>query len=160
MYGDEVLLRLIRTTALLLVVLQGLFFGCSKSCTAKCILGDPGAVSRFQVRTEEPLGTLSYKTSSKRSQSFWHLIGARKSLCFSAQSEWSVLSSPFVCFNTEMYKKLSCTPCLFGPCDEVLLECKRNRLDCPRKSYQKLYWILLQVSQENLFKSLRSSYKT
>ena len=87
MYGDEVLLRLIRTTALLLVVLQGLFFGCSKSCTAKCILGDPGAVSRFQVRTEEPLGTLSYKTTSKRSQSFWHLIGARKSLCFSAQSE-------------------------------------------------------------------------
>ena len=54
---------------------------------AQYILGDPGAVSRFQVRAEEPLGTLSYKTSSKRSQSFWHLIGARKSLCFSAQSE-------------------------------------------------------------------------
>ena len=53
----------------------------------RSILGDPGAVSRFQVRAEEPLGTLSYKTSSKRSQSFWYLIDARKSLCFSAQSE-------------------------------------------------------------------------
>ena len=53
----------------------------------RSILGDPGAVSRFQVRAEEPLVTLSYKTSSKRSQSFWYLIDARKSLCFSAQSE-------------------------------------------------------------------------
>ena len=57
----------------------------------KTILGDPGAVSRFQVRAEEPLGTFSYKTSSKRSQSFWDLIGAIKSLCFSAQPEWSML---------------------------------------------------------------------
>ena len=46
----------------------------------RSILGDPGAVSRFQVRAEEPLGTLSYKTSSKRSQSFWYLIDARN-LC-------------------------------------------------------------------------------
>ena len=61
-----------------------------------------------------------------------------------------------MCFNTEMYKKLSCSPCLFGPCDEALLEvksfslstqCKRNRLDCPRKSHQNLYWILSLVSQ-------------
>ena len=71
-----------------------------------------------------------------------------------------MLSSPFVCFNTEMYKKFSCSPCLFGPCDEALLEvksfsistqCKRNRLDCLRKSYQKLYRMLSQVSQENVF---------
>ena len=55
------------------------------------ILRDPGVVSRFQVSAEEPLGTLSYKTSSKGSQSFWHLIGARKSLCLSAQSEWSMV---------------------------------------------------------------------
>ena len=54
---------------------------------SEVILGDPGAVSQFQVRAEEPLETLSYKTSSKRLQLFWHLIGARKSLCFSAQSE-------------------------------------------------------------------------
>ena len=33
----------------------------------------------------------SYQASSKRSQSFWLLIGARKSLYFSAQSEWSML---------------------------------------------------------------------
>ena len=30
---------------------------------------------------------MSYQTSSKRSQPFWLLIGARKLLCFSAQSE-------------------------------------------------------------------------
>ena len=55
--------------------------------TVTVLLVDLGAVSRFQVRAAEPLGTLSYKTSSKRSQLFWHLIGVRKSLCFSAQSE-------------------------------------------------------------------------
>ena len=38
-------------------------------------------------RQEEPLGTMSYQTSSKLSRSFWRLIGARKLLCFSAQSE-------------------------------------------------------------------------
>lgn len=37
----------------------------------QAILGDPGAVSQFQVRAEEPLGTLSYKTSSKQSQCIW-----------------------------------------------------------------------------------------
>ena len=56
---------------------------------------------------------------------------------------------------------LSCSPCLFGPCDEALLEvksfslstqCKINRSDCPRKSYQKLYQILSQVSLETVFK--------
>ena len=31
-----------------------------------------------------------------------------------------MLQSPFVCFNTDMYKKLSCSPCLFGPFDEAL----------------------------------------
>ena len=36
---------------------------------------------------KNPLGTMSYQTSSKRSPPFWLLIGARKLLCFSAQSE-------------------------------------------------------------------------
>ena len=54
----------------------------------------------------------------------------------------------FLCFNTVMYKKLSYSPCLFGRCDEALIEvksfsfstqCKRNWSDCPRKPYQKLY---------------------
>ena len=36
---------------------------------------------------EEPLGTMSYQTSSKRLPPFCLLIGARKLLCFSAQSE-------------------------------------------------------------------------
>ena len=66
------------------------------------ILGDPGADSggegkskraenngtkKSQEQREEPLGTMSYQTSSKRSPPFWLLIGARKLLCFSAQSE-------------------------------------------------------------------------
>ena len=33
-----------------------------------------------------------------------------------------------MCSNMEMYKKLSCSPCLFGLCDESLLEVK-SRLD-------------------------------
>ena len=66
------------------------------------IFGDPGADSggerkskragkygtkKSRERREEPLGTMSYQTSSKLSPSFWLLIGARKLLCFSAQSE-------------------------------------------------------------------------
>ena len=59
------------------------------------ILGDPGADSggegkpkqagkygtkKSKERREEPLGTMSYQTSSKRSPSFCLLIGARKHL--------------------------------------------------------------------------------
>ena len=70
-----------------------------RSCV---ILGDPGADSggegkskragkygtkKSKERREEPLGTMSYQTSSKRSRPLWLLIGARKLLCFSAQSE-------------------------------------------------------------------------
>ena len=58
------------------------------------ILGDPGAdkggegkskraeniyeTKKSKERREEPLGTMSYQTSSKRSPPFWLLIGARK----------------------------------------------------------------------------------
>ena len=57
------------------------------------ILGDPGADSgdegkskraekygakKSKERREEPLGTMSYETSSKRSPPSWLLIGARK----------------------------------------------------------------------------------
>ena len=57
------------------------------------ILGDPGADSggegkskwaekygtkKSKERREEPLGTMSYQTSSKWSLPFWLLIGARK----------------------------------------------------------------------------------
>ena len=38
-------------------------------------------------RREEPLGTMSYQTSSKRSPPFWLLIGARKLVFFWHQSE-------------------------------------------------------------------------
>ena len=61
------------------------------------ILGDPGAESgdegkskraekcgtkKSKERREELLGTMSYQTSSKRSPSFWLLIGARKLVFF------------------------------------------------------------------------------
>ena len=45
------------------------------------------AQKKSKLWPEEPLGTMSYQTSSKRSPLFWLLIGARKLLCFSAQSE-------------------------------------------------------------------------
>ena len=38
-------------------------------------------------RREEPLGTMSYQTSSKRSPPFWLLIGARNLVFFWHQSE-------------------------------------------------------------------------
>ena len=71
-------------------------------CSDRNILGEPGADSggegkskragkystkKSKERREEPLRTMSYQTSSKRSPPFWLLIGARKLLCFSAQSE-------------------------------------------------------------------------
>ena len=42
---------------------------------------------KSKERREQPLGTLSYQTSSKRSPSFWLLIGARKLVFFWHQSE-------------------------------------------------------------------------
>ena len=66
------------------------------------ILGDPGAdigderkskraekcgTKKSKERREEPLGTMSYQTSSKRSPSFWLLIGGRKLVFFWHQSE-------------------------------------------------------------------------
>ena len=70
---------------------------------APSILGDPGADSgcegkskraekyvtkkKSKERRVESLGTMSYQTSSKRSLPSWLLIGARRLLCYSAQSE-------------------------------------------------------------------------
>ena len=66
------------------------------------ILGDPGADSgdeekskrtekygtkKSKERREEPLGTMSYQISFKRSPPFWLLIGARKTQVFWHQSE-------------------------------------------------------------------------
>ena len=42
---------------------------------------------KSKERREEPLGTRSYETSSKRSPPFWLLIGARKTQVFWHQSE-------------------------------------------------------------------------
>ena len=45
------------------------------------------AQKKSKERPEEPLGTMSYQTSSKRSPPFWLLIGARKTQVFWHQSE-------------------------------------------------------------------------
>ena len=65
------------------------------------ILGDPGADSgsegkskqaekygtkKSKEQREEPLGTMCYQTSSKRSPPFWPLIGARKLVFLSYES--------------------------------------------------------------------------
>ena len=42
---------------------------------------------KSKERREEPLGTMSYQTSSKGSLPFWRLIGARKFVFFWHQSE-------------------------------------------------------------------------
>ena len=56
---------------------------------------------KSKVRNEEPLGTQSYRTSSKQSESFWLLIGATKPLFLCAQSESSKTRSRFVCSYTD-----------------------------------------------------------
>ena len=68
----------------------------------KSILGNPGADSgcegkskraekyctkKSKERQEEPLGTMSYQTSSKRSPPFWLLIGQKNTKVFWHQSE-------------------------------------------------------------------------
>ena len=68
----------------------------------KKILGDPGADSggegkskraekygkkKSKERREEPQGTISYHTSSKRSPPFWLLIGQKNTNVFGHQSE-------------------------------------------------------------------------
>ena len=56
------------------------------------ILGDPEAVSRerreesFQAWAEEPLGTDSHRTISKRSRECWLLLGHKNALYYSVQS--------------------------------------------------------------------------
>ena len=70
----------------LLITWQNVFF--KWGAFAWPILGDPGADSRaeerrdenFQARAEEPLGTDSQRTISKRSIKCWLLIGHKK--CF------------------------------------------------------------------------------
>ena len=65
------------------------FFSAGVSSVARTILGDPGAVSRgrakwrdesLQERAEEPLGTKSHRTISKRLCEYRLLIGQKKSL--------------------------------------------------------------------------------
>ena len=98
------------------------------------ILGDPGADSggdekskraekygtkKSEGRREEPLGTMSYQTNSKRPPPFWLPIGARNTQVFWHQSEARTaatvgtglvrhcpqgLFSPFFTFLRSIYK--------------------------------------------------------
>ena len=49
-------------------------------------LNGQGNMARRKVK-EEPLGTMSYQTSSKRSPPFWLLIGQKNTKVFWHQSE-------------------------------------------------------------------------
>ena len=55
--------------------------------TRESLNGRKNVARRLKERREEPLGTMSYQTSSKRSPQFWLLIGARKLVFFWHQSE-------------------------------------------------------------------------
>ena len=58
---------------------QGQIVGARESLNGrKSIYG----TKKSKERREEPLGTMSYQTSSKRSPPFWLLIGARKTQVF------------------------------------------------------------------------------
>ena len=48
------------------------------------------AQKKSKERPEEPLGTMSYQTSSKRSPPFWLLIGARKTQVFEDELTYKV----------------------------------------------------------------------
>ena len=52
------------------------------------------AQKKSKERPEEPLGTMSYQTSSKRSPPLWLLIGARKTQVSWHQSEARTLDFP------------------------------------------------------------------
>ena len=107
---------------------------------------------------------MSYQTSSKRSPLFWILIGARKLLCFSAQSQASRPMGRFVYPYTEWYMNGSCSPCLSGPFAEALLEMKSSNLstkfkgfpsDFTLESHRWIRWTFRRYRNSSVFKSLR-----
>ena len=94
------------------------------------ILGDPGADSggeekskraekygtkKSKERREEPLGTTSYQTSSKRSPPFWLLIGARKLVFFWHQSE----SAPIAVLTESLISLQLCWSRSHGLCFQI-----------------------------------------
>ena len=123
-------------------------------------------MARRKVKNGEksPLGRMSYQTSSKRSSPFWLLIGDRKLLCFSAQSEASSPMGRFVYPYTEWYMKGSCSLCLSGPFAEALLEMKSSNLstkfkgfpsDFTLESHWWIRWTFRKYRNSSVFKSLR-----
>ena len=77
-----------------------------KTIFAACfILGDLGADKggegkwkKRKERQEEPLGTIPYPTSSKRSPPFWLLIGARKTQVFFSSHRSLLFFVPYIFF--------------------------------------------------------------
>ena len=63
---------------------QGQIKGTRESLNGR---GNVYGTKKSKKRREEPLGTMSYQTNSKRSPPFWLLIGARKTHVFWHQSE-------------------------------------------------------------------------
>ena len=66
----------------------------------KCERATKKSAQKSVERGGEPLGTKFHRASSKRSASFWLLIGAR-SLYFPTQSQGSCLGVRSVCSNTK-----------------------------------------------------------
>ena len=101
----NVLVFVLRVVFFHLIVYIGTRYMYDAVCRDFAILGDPGADSgdkrkpkraekygtkKSKERREEPLGTMSYQTSSKRSPPFWLLIGARKT------SDWAEKHKSFL----------------------------------------------------------------
>ena len=116
----------------------------------KDILGDPGAVrgaresrngrkkkysaKKSKERKEGPKGTQSYRTSSKRTESFWLPIGATKPLSF--------------CSYTHGYKKASSSPCLFllgKKNSNHRTRCRANRSAYPQQASLEIRWIFAGI---------------
>ena len=95
------------------------------SSKKKTILGNPGAVSRgrakwrdesFQERAEEPLGTKSHRTISKRLCEYRLLIGQKKSFVLFCPIGKQQLSNHFRVF----YTAIVVLPYLSGSCTKIM----------------------------------------
>ena len=132
----------------------------------EAILGDPGTDSgdegkskraekygtnKSKERREEPLGTMSYQTNSKRSPPFWLLIGARKLLCFSAQLLLNLADPLFECYFTEVIP-----PKTFWWLSLPTPQC----LHFPSQFEWSPLWILRNLSKITTMDSIGSSLST
>ena len=59
----------------------------------------------FQVRVEEPLGTDSHRTISKRSSECWLLVGPKKMLCMIVPNRRTASPEFFSCVHTRQQQQ-------------------------------------------------------